>query len=198
MRAVLKFLGMSAMVVAGFMIVLFAYAQFDNWSSARAREAAAVQDRETLTRLLRKAAITAGMGDKAFVKAQQSMESFRSGKPLYLIVDEVSEQAQPIQYAYQGLANLAVEQSKELQDPTARERFKKGAEALYVVNKVRYGFLSESTAALNGGSVQGIKAASEKYGEDMQTVAETMLMAMAHFVEAKQALGMPPELDEFR
>jgi len=155
-------------------------------------------DAQRLGTILRTVASQSQLAERAYDKALAASESVKSGKPMNLAAQEMEEQAAVIDVVVIDIARLVETKAKEINHAAARENTEKGLRGLHAVNRVRRDFLSEFAAAIQTADVQRMRAVSRKYEDELPQLMPMALMSLAHFSGAKQALGLPMTLDEFK
>lgn len=155
-------------------------------------------DADRVSAIIRSAALEASTADRMYQEAMKEVESVRGGKPLYQVAEEVAKRAQTIEYNVINLGLMLDERTRTIDDRAARAELEKGLNGIRSINQTRHGFLSELAGGLNAADVARLKATSDKYSSDLSELPGVAVKAMVHLSAAKQAVGLPITLTEFK
>jgi len=155
-------------------------------------------DADRVSAIIRSAALEAATADRMYQEAMTQVESVRGGKPLYQVAEEVSKRASTIDYNVSRLGLMLDEQTAMIEDAAARAELEQGLAGIRSINQTRHGFLTELAGGLNAADVARLKSTSEKYAGELSELPGAAVKAMVHLSAAKQAVGLPVALTEFR
>lgn len=155
-------------------------------------------DKDLLTAILHNTAQHAKAADTSFQASLGAIESLRAGRPAYQVADLLKQQLEQLDSHVIQIARPYEKEAKEIGNATAREQAMEGIKAIHNAYDHRRVFVRNIQAAVNRGDRASFRATTKKRQEEGQALEEASAwMAIAHFIEAKKALGMPETLDEF-
>lgn len=157
-----------------------------------------VSDPEQIAEILNGTAIAAAQADVAYNKAISVFgQARRDGKTL----DEVAQQLKASSFSI-GVAVADIQglhhKTRAIANKDAREQMEFGMLRIYQVYEEKQSFVSDAATAIRTGTVGAVEAVAQEHAVPIKETKAKAMDAMIAFAGAKSALGMPPELTEFK
>jgi len=153
-------------------------------------------DQSVVSGLLHKVATEQAKADAAYQFGVDAL-SMREASGLPAVLRDMDIAVKGVDRGVVKMAHMEVEEIKPISSEEAQAKMREGLHTLWQVNTVRRDWLRDTAASMRSGSIDKMRAVTEKYKEIMPQLSGYAFMALGLFMQAKTAIGMPENLAEF-